>query len=154
MTSFFRETSAPASLNIFILQILNKLIQNYRTLKLKYESNYVSQEEDDYQNAIKDHFDRIHVSKPLIQELINEATILKPNQSDLTGAQTLFSEYLQTQIELIVGTLLPTARGEKIRSLKDLIELPRWLEKVAIAGQILAYFNSPEHLLSKDIEEE
>ena len=136
------------------MQILNKTIQNFRNLKLKCASNFVSQEEDDYEESIKNHFDRIFVRKELIQQLINEANILKTNLSDLTGAQTLYSEYLQTQVELIVGTLLPTARGERIKSLNDIIELPKWLENVGIAAQILEYLDSPKNLLSRDIEQE
>jgi other hect domain ubiquitin protein ligase E3 len=154
LTKFYREAGAPASLNIYILQILNKLIQNYRTLHMKSPKNSVSEDPDNYDDEIQKHFDRIQVDKSFIEALISEADILKGDQAELTGAQTLFSRYLQTQVELIVGTLLPTARGEKIKSIQDIIQIPKWIECVVIAAQILAYLDSPKNLLSNDIEQQ
>ena len=98
------------------------------------------------------HFERIHVEKNFVQELISEADILKNNQSEITGAHTLFSKYLQTQIELIVGTLLPTSKGEKIKKVADLVEMPKWMSSIAEAAQILAYLESPKNMLSENIE--
>jgi hypothetical protein len=108
ISSFFKNASSPASINCIIFGLLNKLIQNYRTLKLtdeKYEATEFTPDA---------HFNRINVDKNMIQSMITEVNYLKSNQADLTGNQTLFSFYLQTQIELIVGTLLPTARNEKL----------------------------------------
>ena len=147
LIKFFRSASAPASINSIILQILNKLIQNYRTLRLKSED----QTED---GSVQKHFERIQVDKEFIQSLIFEADMMRTNQSEYTGPKSMFSSYIQNLIELIVGTLLPTSRKEKLNTLSDLIEWPKWLESVAQAGQILAHLESSRNQLSVDVEEQ
>ena len=146
LTKFFKNASAPASINSIILQILNKLIQNFRTLRLKSEDL----NED---GSIEKHFERIQVDKTFIQDLIFEADMLRTNQSEYTGPKAMFSSYIQNLVELIVGTLLPTSRKEKLNSLSDLIECPKWLESVAQAGHILAHLESSKNQLSNDVEE-
>ena len=84
LIKFFRSASAPASINSIILQILNKLIQNYRTLRLKSED----QTED---GSVQKHFERIQVDKEFIQSLIFEADMMRTNQSEYTGPKSMFS---------------------------------------------------------------
>lgn len=146
LTKFFRSASAPASINSIILQILNKLIQNYRTLRLK-------SEDESEDGSVDKHFDRIQVDKSFIQSLISEADMMRTNQCEYTGPKAMFSSYIQNLVELIVGTLLPTSRKEKFSSLSDLVECPKWLESVAQAGQILAHLESSRNQLSVDVEE-
>jgi hypothetical protein len=153
LIKFYRHSLAPASLNIYILQLLNKLIQDYRSLIFSVKGKEVDESaEIPNEELVSNHFSRIHVDKNFIQELISEADILKNNQSEITGAQTLFSKYLQIQIELVVGTLLPTCKGEKIKSVVDLIEMPKWLSSIAEAAQILAFLESPKNMISENVE--
>lgn len=102
----------------------------------------------------EDHFKRLHVDRNMIQSMITEVDYLKTNLADLTGTQTLYSLYLQMQIELIVGTLLPTSQSERIGSVSELLEIPKWLEKIAMASQVLANIESSKNKISESIEQE
>ena len=132
------------------MQILNKLIQSYRTLQLKDESEVAEDEEREFTTS-EEHFRKIHVDRNLIQEIISEADLLKNDQADLTGASTLYSRYLQTQVELAVGALLPTGKQERMKSVSDLLQVPRWIESLTQAAQILAFLESSKNTLSEDL---
>jgi len=147
LTKFFRNASAPATINSIILRSLNKLIQNYRSLRFK------SSHDGNHDISIENHFSRINIEKTFIQELIGEVDILKTNQSEYTGCQTMFSSYVQNLVDLIVGTLLPTARGEKLSKVSDLVEVPKWLESVVQAAYLLAHLESSKNQLPSDVEE-
>ena len=121
-------------------------MQDYRTLKLNDEEN------KDVVVSPEEHFKRLHVDQDLIQAMITQMHYLKTDLLDLTGNPTLYSFYLQIQIELIVGTLLPTSKYEKINSILDLFQMPNWLENIAQAALILANLESPKNQLSNEIE--
>ena len=162
LTSFYEEAKAPSMLKSIVFNILSRLIIKLRHI---YRKRGLSKgiKDEDKQNLLMKHFERLFIKKDFIQTLLSELLIHKTQeehslqfQAEGQKQQILYTAFMQDCVELLLIMMMPsTSKSVSMTSYKDLydatqFEMPEWLSPLIKALYFMQYF-SGEMALSRDI---
>lgn len=121
LTTFYEEAKAPSMLKSFIFNLLSRLI-----IKLRYVYSRQPKSTERSSEKLKQHFSRIFIKKEFMETLFSELLVHKEqeehaNQFQLTKQSILYTAFVQDCVELILIMMMPTVKGARLESFKDLL---------------------------------